>query len=87
MSKTKIMRSEKIVSSNVEWNASISVRGNRSMKPTVSVKRNFLFENSMSLVVVESVVNKALFTRAVASDKALNNELFPAFVYPASDME
>src|SRR4030042_1254618 len=70
MSKTKIMRSEKIVSSNVEWNASISERGKRSMKPTVSVNRNFLFENSISLVVVDSVVNNALSTLAVASDKA-----------------
>ena len=62
-----IMRSEKMVSSSVEWNASISEMGNRSMKPTVSVKRNLRLLNSIIRVCVESVVNRDLSTLAVSS--------------------
>ncbi len=51
-----------MVSSSVEWKASIRERGKRSMKPTVSVKRNLRLENSTIRVVVESVVNNALST-------------------------
>jgi hypothetical protein len=57
------------------------------MKPTVSVNRNFFFENFTSLVVVERVVNRALSTGTSSSVKALKSELFPAFVYPAKEIE
>ena len=79
-SKTRIIKSEKIVSSSVEWNASISESGRRSMKPTVSVRRNLRFENSTILVVVESVVNSDLSTRTDSVVNALNRVLFPELV-------
>ena len=74
-----------MVSSRVEWKASISEMGKRSMKPTVSVMRNFRFENSIMRVVVDKVVNNALSTSTVSSVNALKSELFPEFVYPASE--
>ena len=76
-----------MVSSSVEWNASMSEIGRRSMKPTVSVRRNLRFENSTIRVVVESVVNSDLSTRTVSVVNELNRVLLPALVYPASEIE
>ena len=73
MSRTRIIRSVQMVSSRVEWKASISVMGKRSMNPTVSVSRNFLFEISTSRVVVESVLNNALSSCAFSSVSASNS--------------
>ena len=53
----------------------------------MSVSRNLLPDNSIIRVVVESVVNNPLSTRTFSSVRALNSELFPAFVYPAKEMD
>ncbi len=77
---TSMIKSEKIVSSRVEWKALINFRGRRSIKPTVSVNRTLLLENLTALVVVERVVNNASSTITFSSVSKLNNELFPALV-------
>ena len=40
----------------------------------------------MTLVVVESVVNNPGSVGTVSLVRVLNNELFPAFVYPAKEI-
>jgi hypothetical protein len=74
-STTRIIRSEYIVSSSVEWKASISEIGKRSIKPTVSVNRNLRLENSVVRVVVESVVNNDGSTLTSDSVRALKRVL------------
>ena len=62
ISTTKRIRLEEIVSSRVEWNACIRVRGKRSINPTVSVNNIFFPERAITRVVVESVVNNSELT-------------------------
>ena len=78
--------SVKINSSRVDLNASIKYAGSLLINPTVSVINEISLPSFNLRVVVVSVVNNSALFSFCSPVKLLNKVVFPAEVYPASEI-
>ncbi len=83
---TTITTSAYFSSSRVDLNASIMYAGNLEINPTVSDIKTGSLSIRVFLVVVDSVVNNSGLSCLDSPVSRLNKVVFPAEVYPASEI-
>src|SRR5215212_9446929 len=85
-SRTSKITSAKFNSDSVDLNASIIYGGSLLMNPIVPVNNTFFSLITADLVYVVSVVNNCLLVSFFSFVIQLNNDVFPAEVYPVKDI-